>query len=254
MRGLPGILYIDTFEPQLIVSGLEPIMSTVVAPINTWDKADYYWVDPQGNERMVERKQISEALSDLEAVEEQLGRHLRECAELTLLVEGVAMPTSTGVQTYDHYNQGDTIPHTNHQWKSEGWHKGHTHSKQPKLYSRWHSFKYSLWHNAGIHVEEVSHWKGSIEYIATAFEKSMNPSNTTMNRYVVPHMPPFDKNPHIDNLCRLKDMGLGEKNSIRLIEELGTFHGVMTAPYSTLVGIMGGAWTKKFLKAIGREN
>lgn len=251
MKGHIGILYIDSAEPTPIIAGLKPIMPTVVAPINTWGKADYYWVDPQENERMIERKQVSEALSDIDAVEEQLGRHLHECAELTLLVEGLAVGMSWGVQTYRYIdNKGRAA---GREWVTPGWHKSHGHHNQPTLWSRWHSFKYSLWHNAGVHVEEVANWTDSIEHISTAYKKSMDPTNTTLNRYVVPHMPPFDKNPHVNNLCRLKDMGLGEKTVLTLIEELGTLYGVMTAPYATLVGIMGGAWTRKFFEAIGRE-
>ena len=239
MKGHQGLLYIDISEPRDIADQLSAIVPTVVAPTNSWGKADYYWVDLLGNERMVERKQIGEALSDINAVEDQLGRHLHECNELSLLVEGVALATPRGVRTY--------------RLKGKRWEEEYEHKNQPTLWSRWHSFKHSLWHNGGIHIEEVSHWTVSVEFLATAFIKSMDPTNTTLNRYVVPHMPPFHKDPHIDNLCRLKGMSLGEKNSLQLIKELGTIYGVMTAPYTTLVGIMGGAWTKKFFEAIGRE-
>ena len=137
MKGLPGILYIDSFEPDAIAGGLKPIMPSTVVPVNTWGKADYYWVDIAGNERMIERKQIGEALGDLNAVEEQLQRHLHECDELTLLVEGVALPTQDGVQVYDYRDeQWDT----GQRWMQPGWYKGYAHRKQPKLWSRWHSF------------------------------------------------------------------------------------------------------------------
>jgi len=239
MKGHPGILYIDSYEPLTISSAIEPVVLTAVAPVNIWNKADYYMVDPLGNERMVERKQLSEALSDLDAVEEQLGRHLHECDELTLLVEGVAKPISTGVQTYNFH--------------SGRWVAGFLH-KQATLWSRWNSFKYSLWHNAGVHVEEVSHWHGTVQFLTTWFNKAMDPANTTLNRYVVPHVPPFHKDPHVDNLCRLKGMDIGEKTAIKLIGEFGTIHATFDARYSDLVGVMGGAWTKQFFEAIGRED
>lgn len=238
MKGFPGILYIDHFEPDNITAGAAPVVTTTVDPLNDWGKADYYQVDSLGNERMIERKQTSEALSDLNGLEEQLGRHLHECEELTLLVEGVAKPVAKGVQIYN-YTQG--------MWKP-----GYLH-EQPTLWSRWNAFKYSLWHNAGVHVEEVSHWQGSLAFIITWFKKAQDPTNTTLSRYIVPHMPPFHKNPHIDNLCRLKGMNIGEKTAIALIAELGSFHGVINARYSDLVGIMGGKWTTKFFEAIGRE-
>ena len=241
MKGQPGILMVDHFEPDVIVNGLMPAVPTVVLPLNSgWNKADYYMVDPAGNERMKERKQLSEALSDIDAVEEQLGRHLHECDELTLLVEGVGMPTPAGVQIYE--------------YKDSRWVKGHTFDRQPQLWKRWTAFKYSLIHNAGVQVEETVHWHSTVQNISTWFQKSMDPTSTTMSRYVIPHMKPFHKDPHIDNLCRMKGMDIGETTAIKLIAELGTIHGVMTARYSDLVGIMGGAWTRQFLEAIGRED
>lgn len=240
MKGYTGILHIDHYEPYQISDGLKPDMPTTVVPLNDWGKADYYMVDPEGNERMVERKQVSEALSDLDAVEEQLGRHLHECDELTLLVEGVAMPTPTGVQTYNF---------TNGQWV-----QGYEHKRQPKLWKRWAGFKYTLRHNAGIHVEEVSHWHGTVQFLSTWFHKAMDPTSTTMTRYVIPHMAPFHKDQHVDNLCRLKGMGIGESTAIKLVDEFGGLHGVMTAGYADLVGLMGGPWVRQFFEAIKRED
>ena len=246
MKGHPGLLYSDHYDPDEIYKGLSPVVPTARVPLNSWGKADYYMVDPKGNERMVERKQLSEALSDLDAVEEQLGRHLHECDELTLLVEGVGMPAPDGVHTFDY------APHSLHY--SRPWHKGYQHKNQPQLWKRWVGFKYSLRHNAGIEVEEVSHWHGTVQFLITWFQKSMDPTSTTMQRYVVPHMPPFDKNPHIDNLCRLKGMDIAEATATKLVAEFTTFDGVFAARFSDLVGVMGGAWTRQFYKAIGRED
>ena len=239
MKGHNGILYTDHYEPDSIINGLgQAIPATAKVPLNTWGKADYYMVDPSGNERMIERKQLSEALSDLDAVEEQLGRHLHECDELTLLVEGVGLPTSKGVQIFN-YSNGH-------------WRNGYTHT-QSTLWKRWVGFKHSLRHNAGIEVEESSHWWSSIQFISSWYAKNNNPTSTTMTRYVIPHMPPFDKDPQIDNLCRMKDVGIREITATKLIGEFGSIYGVMTAGYAELVGLMGGAWTRTFFEAIGRE-
>ena len=241
MKGLPGLLYIDHFEPDqvsalLARSGKVP---AIQVPLNTWGKADYYLVDSAGNERMGERKQLSEALSDLDAVEEQLNKHLGECQELILLVEGVGIPTPHGVQTYT-YADGQ-------------WSPGYAHTRQPQLWARWAGFKHSLRHSAGIIVEEVSHWYCTVQFLHTWFIKSMDPTSTTLRRYVIPHIPPMHKDPQVDNLCRLKGVGIGERTAIQLIGEFVTVYGVMTASYTDLVGVMGGAWTRNFFEAIGRE-
>lgn len=241
MKGQPGVLMIDQHEPPAIVTGLSQVNTVSVLPLNlTWDKADYYMVDvPQENERMVERKQLSEALSDLNAVEEQLGRQLHHCDELTLLVEGVGMPTATGVQIYT--------------YKSGQWEKGYEHKNQPALWKRWTSFKHALRHNAGVEVEETAHWYGTVQFLGTWFDRANDPTSTTLKRYIIPHMPPFHRDPHVDNLCRLKGYGIGEATAIKLVEEFGSFYGVVTAEFADLVGVMGGAWTRKFFEASGRE-
>ena len=239
MKGHPNILHSDHFEPGNIYTGLGQVVPTVQVPLNAWGKADYYMVDPKDNERMVERKQLSEALSDLDAVEEQIGRHLHECDELTLLVEGVGVPTSRGVQTYDYANGR--------------WSPGYAHKNQPALWKRWMGLKYSLRHHAGVEVEEVSTWHGTVQFLITWFQKSMDPTSTTLQRYVIPHTPPMDKNPHIDNLCRLRGMDIGESTAVKLVGEFTTMHGVMTASFSDLVGVMGGSWARQFVAAIGRE-
>lgn len=240
MKGHSDILYIDHYEPDAIAAGLcQSTSTTVRVPLNTWGKADYYMVDLLENERMIERKQLSEALSDLDAVEEQLSRHLHECDELTLLVEGLGMPTPEGVQTY--------------KYASGRWRDGHKHEHQPKLWKRWMGFKHSLRHNVGVEVEETAHWWGSVQFISTWFHKSMSPTSTTMRRYAIPHMAPFHKNLQVDNLCRLKDVGIGESTAIKLVGEFGSVYGVIAAKYTDLVGVMGGAWTRAFFETIGRE-
>ena len=240
MNASPGILYIDTFEPSRIVAGAEPVVPTQVTSLNLeYDKADYYLIDPLANVRMIERKQTSEALSDLDGLEEQLGRHLHHCDELTLLVEGVAKPMAGGVQTY--------------KFKDGRWIDGYFH-KQQNLWSRWNAFKYILWHDCGIHVEEVSHWQGTLAYLITWFKRAQDPDSQVLKRYIIPHMPPFHKNPHIDNLMRLKGFRIGQATAVELINEFGTFAAVMNAPRSDLVAVKGGAWTRNYFEATGRED
>ena len=77
MKGLPNTLYIDSNEPENIINVLRPaVENCVVAPLNlSFGKADYYWLNLTEHEVMIERKQTSEAISDIDAVDEQLQRH-----------------------------------------------------------------------------------------------------------------------------------------------------------------------------------
>ena len=97
----PNVLYVDTFEPDNIFNGLKAVIpSTIKASINSLGFADYKWMDAKGNQRQWERKQVMEAITDLDSVEDQLNHQLATCDELVLVVEGIVLPTPSGVQGY----------------------------------------------------------------------------------------------------------------------------------------------------------
>lgn len=242
MKGQQGILYVDNNEPTNIINALRPaVENLVVGPLNlSYDKADYYWVDIKNNERMRERKQLTEALSDIDAVDEQLQRHLHNCDELGLIVEGVGAPTIDGIQAYALTEDKRFYRPA---WK---------HGKQPQLMSRWHSFKWSLRHGCGVLVEQTSHWSETVYSILADYNESMKPEHGTLSHYTHEHMPAWSRNLHIENLTRLKDLRIGEVAATKLIKEFGTFHAVINAGYADLVAIMGGTWTRNFLAKIGK--
>ncbi len=241
-KGEPGILYIDQHEPDIIVNLMRQVIPKVaVVPLNaSWAKADFYWVDPAGNERMYERKQLAEALGDLNGVEEQLHRHLSNCDELSLIIENPGMPTMNGVQTFK--LSGDRTRFIN----------AYEFKNQKGLWTRYEAIKWSLWHECGIYVAEVSHLAITVRHISNAYIQSYKDEHRTLNRYVVPHITPLDKDIHIENLMRLKNCGIGEVTARKLVEAFTTFHAVISASYTDLIVVMGGDWTRHFFSTIGR--
>lgn len=235
---VPKILYSDTHEPLNIVRGLKTTVASVQLPLNENNKADYYWLDLLDKQRMEERKQLGEVLSDLDGFEEQMHRHLGECDELSAVIEGVPEFKPDGVQVYSY--QGGRLK------------KGHRFTKQPYLWQRWEALKWSLWHECGVYVAEVSGWEQTVRHLVAAFKASYVKEHTTLKRYTVPHITQTVKNPHVDNLMRLKGLRIGEVNAKRLIARFKTFAGVMNAKEVDLIGTMGGAWTKNFMKGVGR--
>ncbi len=253
LKGQPGILYIDQHEPSNIVDVVRPALPSVVSgiPLNTsYGKADYYWLNFESKESMRERKQIGEAISDIDAVDEQMQRHLHNCDELELIAEGVAMPTPDGVQTYKISKDGRFF-RPDYQFKN-----------QPQLWARWEAFKWDLWHDCNIAVIETNSWEQTAHHIVTSFKQSQKPNHHTLKRYTHEYMPKWitqehikewKRNPHIDNLVRLKGLRIGEVTATKLIKRFDTFFAVMNAPYAELVGVMGGKFAEQFLKGIGRD-
>jgi len=103
------ILYQDTAEPELMLKLLKQSVTTLSAPLNADDppKPDYWWLDLQDKRRGWSRKQLGEALSDLDAVEDQINRELSSCDEYTLVIEGVGLAAANGYQPFTYHGKGE---------------------------------------------------------------------------------------------------------------------------------------------------
>ena len=239
------MLFIDIFEPVEIEDMLKPSLNVVRASLNSDGKADYFWCDVANNTRQWERKQLGEALADLDSVEEQLNRQLSSCDEQTLVIEGLGLPTLDGFQLYE-------LTKDRRFWRPITY-KGEVPSylRRKSLDRFYEAWKWGL-RSAGVLVVETTCLEMTARAIAGAYAASMKPEHTTLRRYLQPHIPPFSPDSHVDNLARLKDCGIGIERAQRLIQELGTFHAVVTAPRHKLHSILGVAVTKRFLSTIGR--
>jgi hypothetical protein len=231
----------DSNEPKEMKRLLQSSINTVTASLNTYGYADYRWQDIEGNYRQWERKQLGEYLSNMEKTEAQLNEELRTCRELTLCIEGVGMPTPDGVQTFKLSKNGDS------------WKKSYAFTKRPSLYYEFEARKWSL-RKAGVEVVETYHLEGTAQALVAAVRKSFQPESTTFRRYVREHIAPFDPNPHVDNLIRIKNNGVGEVLAIKLIDRFETLWGVMSASRDDLENCVGKGATKNLLRAIGRED
>jgi hypothetical protein len=112
-----------------------------------------------------------------------------------LVVEGVGLPTSTGMQEYEF------------KAKQNMWTKGY-HVKRVGLDNLYEAWKWGL-RFAGVNVIETNSLSMTARALVGAYASSMKEEHTTLRRYLQPHIPPFDPNIHVDNLARLKNCGLG---------------------------------------------
>lgn len=235
---------IDIFEPPQGEMLFKQIIDTVlVAPLNSEGKPDYYWVDITGKSRGWERKQLGEALPDLDAVEEQLNEELMGVDELTLVVEGVGLPSPTGMDTYqltqdqNYFRKGFHVPPGR---------------PQPGLVQKFERWKWSL-RMIGINVVETSHYLMTVQAIAAHYFQTNKLEHSTMRRYLSPHITAMDKDPDVENLMRLKGANLGQVRAKALIARFGTFFATVTADGEELAKILGPAICDKFINAIGRD-
>lgn len=240
-------LFVDVFEPENIRMYLQQGMPpglVIQTHINASGYADYMWLDVLGKRRCWERKQVSELLSDIDGVEEQLRHELVTCDELTLVVENPYMATPDGIQTFvlrrKAGGSGLFMP-------------GRAFEKQPALGARYETWKCGV-RAAGINVVETGSAEGTAWAILAAYRYSQVAEHTTMKRYVQGHEPPWSENPHIDNLCRLKGIRVGEKTAKALVEAFGTLWGVISAPKSGLVSVMGKKDAETLLRMVGRDS
>jgi ERCC4-type nuclease len=92
----------DTNEPQEMFKLLSQTFGDKleVGPLNANGLSDYVWHDYSGTRKQVERKTWTEILSDIDAVEEQMQRHLtlHPNDEHIFLLEGMAIKDIIGTR------------------------------------------------------------------------------------------------------------------------------------------------------------
>lgn len=230
-------LFVDIHEPEEVIESLRKSVQVTVINLNGQGFADYYWADITGKRRQIERKQIGEALSDLDGLEEQLKGQLQTCDELALYVQGVWTPFGDGIQVWTRTRDGRFFRPD--------------HIRE-RVLLRWSGFKASL-RLYGVDVIEIPDQDCLVVEIIADFKASQKQEHTLFKRYLRPHVPPVDLDPSVNNLNRLDGTGIGPVLSKKLIDTFGGLYGVFTASFDDLADTIGSARASKFWKVIGRE-
>lgn len=241
-------LWVDDFEPPEIIPLFKQSLDAIHAPLNSQGYADYMWIDRLGLRRQWERKQLIEYVGDMDGVEEQLNEEMRTCDELVLVVEGVGHPTSKGIQSYHFINHRFNLGF--HYPPQKLLDDGKARPR-PGLWTEYEGRKWGL-RAQGVQVIETAGLVGTAMAIMGAYTSSMKEEHTTFRRYLVPHVPPFDPDPHVDNLARLAKTGVGVERAKKAVNEFGSFYEVIIASESKLAKLWGPGIAKKFLLTIGR--
>ncbi len=230
--------YIDVHEPVLMKSLLAQV-GFQQYDLNGAGWADYYWENAEGRVRHVERKTWGE-LSDLDAVEEQLHRHLTKNPEasLTWLLEGVATPSDHGFTTYkEAHSRGNALFVAN--------------SSQHRPLKLIFSWLYGI--GKFVEVVQTSSLLATATFLTAMYQSDQKAASehTTLQRYY--KQVTWHPNPQVSKLMSVGD-GIGSVRAEALIRKFGTLWGVLEADPVEIARVpgIGLATAKKLLQRVGR--
>lgn len=202
--------------------------------------ADYRWQGLDGRYTQVERKQWGEVLTSVDAVEDQLRRHMKNQPEsrLLFLIEGMIAQDSQGVYTLTPAKDGNV------------WVRGFRSSTRL-------SRVYSWLYNASEYVEvfQTMSYEMTCQFLVQAYNQDQKEEHEhkTFNRYF--KKTTFHPNPQTLALMGMAP-GLGEVKAEALIERFTTVWNVLSASPQALMEVsgIGKGMAYTLLQRIGRPD
>lgn len=232
----PMTLLIDSHEPKEAATLIGQSVPCHVMALNEGGYADYKWTTVEGLEVQVERKQWGELLSGLDAVEDQLRRHLQTRPDCTLylLVEGLSVGTQSGTTLLKSRGQGNIYTED---------HKSSIRLSQvyPWLYQ---ISKY-------LQIFFTPGYTETCMALVAFYKNDQKAEHSTFQRYF--KKVEFAMDPRVTQLMGLLP-GIGEARAKALIETFTTVWNVVNATpreLQTVPGIGRGLSTS-ILRGIGR--
>jgi len=235
----------DVHEPNLMKSLLAPT-GFEEDSLNEQGWADYRWsmggvaYKPYHH---VERKTWGE-LSDLDAVEEQLFRHIknheRDGAKLTWILEGVVTPTVSGYVIYkEASSKGRVLFVPAHQ--------------QHKPLKMLHAWLYRIGQFVEVHYTSCVIDTANLLVAMYQNDQKAEADHDTFARYYKSLS--WNPNPQVAKLIAIGD-GIGTIRAQAIIERFGTVYNVLQAQPEHLASVsgIGMVTAKKLLQRIGRTD
>ena len=232
------MIKIDIHEPAEALTYLGQSVECDKVLLNEKGKADYLWQAIDGQEVQVERKQWLECFTKMDAVEDQLRRHLKNSPEarLILLIEGFGTPVLGGMTQLRATNQNRVYV------------MGGTTSIR---YAQAMAWLYQI--NKFIEVYHTASFEATCTALVSWYKADQKVEHTTFQRHFKEVS--FHPNPAVAQLMGLLP-GVGEKKAEALIERFNTVYNVVTATpaqLSTVPGI-GVTLSRTILQRIGRPD
>ena len=235
------MLTADVHEPtDKFLKLVAPAVPCQVEPLNERLFADYKWKDLSGRVTQVERKTWGEILANVDAVEDQLRRHMKNQPEARLLfvLEGIIAEDSSGTYLLSPTKGGSL------------WSKGYRYGTR---LSRIYSWLY----NASEYVEvfQTFSYELTCQFLVQAYNQDQKEESQhkTFNRYF--KKVTFHPNPQTLALIGMMP-GLGEVTAEALIAKFSTVWNVLSASPEELMKVegIGKGRAFKMLQRVGRTD
>lgn len=246
---------IDEHEPDNIEQLIQQSSACIRTALNRHGYADYMWTMWDGGLEQVERKQVSEILSDMNGVEEQLKRQLQSHPDiiLWLLVEGILEPgikTSKGLKAGIWQMENEDIS-----MKST--------SSSIRMRSTWFYQtpyeKYEGWlvalERVGVRILRTNNWMSTARMLAL-MEKSAQHEHTILQRHLKPKIPKVN-DPQVMTLLGAYKSGVDVKLAEVCIEKFRTVHALINCSPEYIAEMVPGMGIKKaqqLLTSFGRSD
>ena len=232
------MIYIDTHEPKEAQQHISPVVECTVSAFNEAGYADYHWRDHAGELVQVERKQWLECFTKMDAVEDQLRRHMKgqPGARLILLIEGFGVPVLGGMSQLRTTN------------KDRVWVLGGSTSIR---YTQAMAWLYQV--EKYVEVYHTASFEATCQALCAWYKADQKTEHTTFTRHF--KQMAFHPNPSVVQLMGLMP-GIGEKKAEALIAKFNTVYNVINsspAELATVPGI-GKTLSVTILQRIGRPD
>ena len=238
MNILPGSIYVDIHEPADASPFIAPTVPCEVDILNERGYADYCWRAIDGQLVQVERKQWPELMGKVDAVEDQLRRHMKSQPEarLMLVVEGLPVPVMGGVSVLRSTNKDRVFV------------LGYNSSIS---YSQIMAWLYQI--NKYIEVYLTSTYKATCIALTAFYKADQKPEHSTFQRHFKEVT--FHPNPQVIQVMGLFP-GIGEKKAEALVERFTTVYNIISASPSQLATVpgIGAKLSRTILQRIGRPD
>ena len=230
---------IDVNEPEIALKLIAPsIEGARVSPLNSQDFADYTWKDYEGKLINVERKTWPEILADVDKVEDQLRRHMKNQPEARLIfvLEGMIEMGEMGTWLIERAKNGTV------------WTRGRLSGTR---LSRIYSWLYQA--SRYVEVFQTMNYEQTCSLLVAMYKADQKTpeEHKTFSRYFKKVV--FHPNSQVTMLMGMSP-GLGEVKAEALIGKFGCVWNVLSAEPRELAEVkgIGAGLSKSILQRVGR--
>lgn len=207
----------DVYEPDHMEKLLSAFMQVQKQNLVQQGLLDYFWYAGDGHAITMERKEITDFMSNMPRLEKQLRTATNHAEEVGLIIEGVAVPLEDGKVAV--YRMG----------------KSDKYMRQVKISGvRYNSIVAYIWQlkrAANITTYFTSTIYATAWMLKTFVENSQKPDSSLLQHYARTKQIKWQSDPMVESITGIKDEHgyvVGEKKAIELVKQIGSLWDIVT--------------------------